>query len=169
MQEDEKYEIEYGQGISDEDYIDPSTQGTRRRPFGPKKHMSEVDNRVQRLYKRQLEGLTCRQLVLDHADKEQIGIATAWRDWNRVQELNSEDFKRERDTMAGRIFSMRNRLFHAAMKRGQMATAAQVLDSLAKMVGCDQVEQTNLLPDIRIRVERPDALPPSPPPALPEN
>jgi hypothetical protein len=161
MVEEEKYEIEYGQGISDEDYIDLKSEGTRRRPFGPKKHASEVENRVQRLYKRQLEGLTCRQLVLDHADKEQIGIATAWRDWNRVQQLNSEDFNRERENMAGRIFSMRNRLFHAAMKRGQMATAAQVLDSLAKMVGCDQVEQSNLLPDIRIRVERPDALPDS--------
>jgi len=159
MAEEEKYEIEYGQGISDEDYIDMKSEGTRRRPFGPKKHASEVENRVQRLYKRQLEGLTCRQLVLDHADKEQIGVATAWRDWSRVQQLNSEDFNKERENMAGRIFSMRNRLFHAAMKRGQMATAAQVLDSLAKMVGCDQVEQSNLLPDIRIRVERPDALP----------
>lgn len=161
MPEEEKYEIEYGQGISDEDYLDVKTQGTRRRPFGPKRHAAEVENRVQRLYKRQLEGLTCRQLVLDHADKEQIGIATAWRDWKRVQELNNEDFKLERENMAGRIFSMRNRLFNASMKRGQMATAAQVLDSLAKMVGCDQVEQSNALPDIRIRVERPDSLPES--------
>jgi hypothetical protein len=41
------------------------------------------------------------------------------------------------------------------MKRGQMATAAQVLDSLAKMVGCDQVEEKgNSVPDINIKIER---------------
>lgn len=155
MPEEEKYEIEYGQGISDEEYLDETTKGTRRRPFGPKRHAAEVENRVQRLYKRQLEGLTCRQLVLDHADKEQIALATAWRDWAKVQQLNNEDFKLERENMAGRIFSMRNRLFHASMKRGQMATAAQVLDSLAKMVGCDQAEEKgNSVPDINIKIER---------------
>jgi hypothetical protein len=156
MPEEEKYEIEYGQGISDEDYLDEKSEGTRRRPFGPKRHAAEVENRVQRLYKRQLEGLPCRQLVLDHADKEQIGIATAWRDWKRVQALNNEDFKLERDTMAGRIFSMRTRLFNSALKRGQMATSAQVLDSLAKMVGCDEPTHSSAIPDIRITVERPD-------------
>jgi hypothetical protein len=155
MPEEEKYEIEYGQGITDEEYLDEKTKGTRRRPFGPKRHAAEVENRVQRLYKRQLEGLTCRQLVLDHADKEQIALATAWRDWAKVQQLNNEDFKLERENMAGRIFSMRNRLFNASMKRGQMATAAQVLDSLAKMVGCDQVEEKgNSVPDINIKIER---------------
>ena len=155
MPDEEKYEIEYGQGISDEDYLDKKTIGTRRKPFGPKKSAAEVENRVQRLYKRQLEGLTCRQLVLDHADKEQIGLATAWRDWKKVQQLNNEDFKLERENMAGRIFSMRNRLFNASMKRGQMATAAQVLDSLAKMVGCDAAEEKgNSVPDINIKIER---------------
>ena len=109
MPEEEKYEIEYGQGISDDEYLDETTKGTRRRPFGPKRHAAEIENRVQRLYKRQLEGLTCRQLVLDHADKEQIALATAWRDWKKVQQLNNEDFKLERENMAGRIFSMRNR------------------------------------------------------------
>jgi hypothetical protein len=155
MPEEEKYEIEYGQGISDDEYLDETTKGTRRRPFGPKRHAAEIENRVQRLYKRQLEGLTCRQLVLDHADKEQIALATAWRDWKKVQQLNNEDFKLERENMAGRIFSMRNRLFNASMKRGQMATAAQVLDSLAKMVGCDQAEEKgNNVPDINIKIER---------------
>ena len=155
MPEEEKYEIEYGQGISDEDYLDKKTIGTRRRPFGPKRSAAEVENRVQRLYKRQLEGLTCRQLVLDHADKEQIGLATAWRDWKKVQQLNNEDFKLERENMAGRIFSMRNRLFNSAMKRGQLQTAAHTLDSLAKMVGCDDnTDKSNSVPDINIKIER---------------
>ena len=155
MAEEEKYEVEHGQGISDEDYLDESTIGKPRRAFGPKKSAAEVENRVQRLYKRQLEGLTCRQLVLNHAEREQIGVASAWRDWRRVQALNNEDFKLERENMAGRIFSMRNKLFNAAMKRGQMQTAAQVLDSLAKMVGCDQAEEKgNSVPDINIKIER---------------
>jgi len=155
MAEEEKYEVEHGQGISDEDYLDESTIGKPRRAFGPKKSAAEVENRVQRLYKRQLEGLTCRQLVLNHAEREQIGVASAWRDWRRVQALNNEDFKLERENMAGRIFSMRNKLFNAAMKRGQMQTAAQVLDSLAKMVGCDQAEERgNSVPDINIKIER---------------
>jgi len=155
MPEEEKYEVEYGQGISDEDYLDENTIGKPRRAFGPRKSAAEVENRVQRLYKRQLEGLTCRQLVLNHAEREQIGVASAWRDWRRVQALNNEDFKLERENMAGRIFSMRNKLFNAAMKRGQMQTAAQVLDSLAKMVGCDQAEEKgNSVPDINIKIER---------------
>jgi len=155
MPEEEKYEVEYGQGISDEDYLDENTIGKPRRAFGPRKSAAEVENRVQRLYKRQLEGLTCRQLVLNHAEREQIGVASAWRDWRRVQALNNEDFKLERENMAGRIFSMRNKLFNAAMKRGQMQTAAQVLDSLAKMVGCDQAEEKgSSVPDINIKIER---------------
>ena len=155
MPEEEKYEVEYGQGISDEDYLDENTIGKPRRAFGPRKSAAEVENRVQRLYKRQLEGLTCRQLVLNHAEREQIGVASAWRDWKRVQALNNEDFKLERENMAGRIFSMRNKLFNAAMKRGQMQTAAQVLDSLAKMVGCDQAEEKgSSVPDINIKIER---------------
>ena len=155
MPEEEKYEVEYGQGISDEDYLDENTIGKPRRAFGPRKSAAEVENRVQRLYKRQLEGLTCRQLVLNHAEREQIGVASAWRDWKRVQALNNEDFKLERENMAGRIFSMRNKLFNAAMKRGQMQTAAQILDSLAKMVGCDQAEEKgNSVPDINIKIER---------------
>ena len=155
MAEEEKYEVEHGQGIRDEDYLDESTIGKPRRAFGPKKSAAEVENRVQRLYKRQLEGLTCRQLVLNHAEREQIGVASAWRDWRRVQALNNEDFKLERENMAGRIFSMRNKLFNAAMKRGQTQAAAQILDSLAKMVGCDQAEEKgNSVPDINIKIER---------------
>ena len=58
--------------------------------------------------------------------------------------------------MAGRIFSMRQRLFHTSMKRGQMNTAAQVLDSLARMVGCDQPEESSTLPEIKVRIEKPE-------------
>ena len=69
MPEEEKYEIEYGQGISDDEYCDPKTVGKKKRPFGLRNSEALIENRVQRLYKRQLEGLTCRQLVLDHAER----------------------------------------------------------------------------------------------------
>ena len=107
--------------------------------------------RIQRLYRRQLEGLPVRQLVMEHATKEQIGIATAWRDWKGVYELVAEDFAQERDKMGSRIFAQRQRLFNAAMKRGQMQTAANILDSLARQVGCDQPEVSETLPEITLR------------------
>ena len=125
----------------------------RKKAYGPKSTKEAQLARVQRLYKRQLEGLPVRALVMDHAVKEQIGVATAWRDWKLVYELVAEDFARERTKMAGRIFMQRQRLFHAAMKRGQMQTAANVLDSLARQVGCDMPEQTDSLPEIRVTVE----------------
>ena len=41
------------------------------RPFGPKSTKEAQLARIQRLYKRQLEGLPVRQLVMEHAVKEQ--------------------------------------------------------------------------------------------------
>lgn len=140
----------------------------KQRPFGPKSTKEAQQARIQRLYKRQLEGLPVRQLVLEHAAKEQIGIATAWRDWKGVYELVAEDFERERTKMAGRIFMQRQRLFNAAMKRGQMQTAANVLDSLARQVGCDMPEQTSSLPEIRVTVEPPPEIAGSDTAQLPE-
>ena len=37
--------------------------------------------RVRRLYRRQLDGLSARALVYDHAEKESISLATGWRVW----------------------------------------------------------------------------------------
>ena len=128
----------------------------RLRPFGPKSTTEARNARIQRLYKRQLEGLPVRQLVMEHSVKEQIGIATAWRDWKGVYELVAEDFAKERDKMSSRIFAQRQRLFNAAVKRGQMQTAANVLDSLARQVGCDQPEVSETLPEIHVKIEKPD-------------
>ena len=146
----------------------PQDEIKKQRPFGPKSTKEAQQARIQRLYKRQLEGLPVRQLVLEHAAKEQIGIATAWRDWKGVYDLVAEDFERERTKMAGRIFMQRQRLFNAAMKRGQMQTAANVLDSLARQVGCDMPEQTSSLPEIRVTVEPPPEIAGSDAAQLPE-
>lgn len=143
-----------------EDEAEKRDEIKRQRPFGPKSTKEAQQARIQRLYKRQLEGLPVRQLVLEHATKEQIGIATAWRDWKGVYDLVAEDFEKERTKMAGRIFMQRQRLFNAAMKRGQMQTAANVLDSLARQVGCDVPTTNEILPEIRVRIDQPEQIPP---------
>ena len=43
-----------------------------------------IQARSQRLYSRQLEGKTTRQLVLEHAKIEGIAETSAWSDWSRV-------------------------------------------------------------------------------------
>ena len=53
--------------------------------------------RIKKLYMRQLEGLPAKQLVLDHARKEQVSEETAWRDWREVAKLNDQDFSLERE------------------------------------------------------------------------
>ena len=113
-----------------------------------------IEARRQRLYKRQLEGLTTRQLVLDHASKENIGVETAWRDWRQVKEWNDEDWEKDRTKMIARLQGMRMRLFNQAGKRGQLQTAAQVLDSLGKVLG-ESEETINLnTPQLSISVEK---------------
>ena len=55
-------------------------------------HAAVIRARRQRLYRRQLEGLTVRQLVLDHASKESVCEKTAWSDWKEVNTWNEEDW-----------------------------------------------------------------------------
>tara|TARA_A100001201_G_scaffold2739_3_gene6869 strand:- start:114 stop:350 length:237 start_codon:yes stop_codon:yes gene_type:complete len=57
--------------------------------------------RVRRLYKRQLEGLSSTALVYDHAEKEQVSIQTAWRDWADVKKIVDEDWKADPRKYAG--------------------------------------------------------------------
>ena len=112
-----------------------------------------IEARRQRLYNRQLEGLTTRQLVLDHASKENIGVETAWRDWSKVKEWNDEDWEKDREKMVARLQGMRMKLFNQAMKKGQLQTAAQVLDSLGRVLG-ESVENINInAPQLSISVE----------------
>ena len=102
-----------------------------------------IEARRQRLYKRQLEGMTTRQLVLDHASREQIRVETAWTDWRKVKSWNDEDWEKDREKMIGRLQGMRMKLFNQAMKKGQLQTAAQVLDSLGRVLG-ESVENINI-------------------------
>ena len=128
----------------------PIVQPNRKRV---RSAMSDVLKRSQRLYARQLEGKTTRQLVLEHASIEGISETTAWDDWNRVKVWNNEDWEKDRETLLPRLQAMRVRLFNKAVKKGQLQTAAQILDSLGKVIG-ESVETVNIqAPELSIRVE----------------
>tara|TARA_X000001388_G_scaffold55136_1_gene40561 strand:- start:71 stop:505 length:435 start_codon:yes stop_codon:yes gene_type:complete len=112
-----------------------------------------IEQRRQRLYKRQLEGLTTRHLVLEHSSREGVCVKTAWNDWKEVSKWNEEDWQKDRDNMISRLQAMRVRLFDRAVKKGQLQTAAQILDSLGKVVG-ESVETVNInAPELAIRIE----------------
>ena len=116
-----------------------------------------VEARVRRLYRRQLDGLSARALVYDHAEKEQVSIKTAWRDWAAVKELVDEDWKNDRENMLARLQHMRTKLFHQALKKGQLQTATQVLDSIGRVIG-ESVETVNIqAPEVTIKIQdKPD-------------
>jgi hypothetical protein len=130
------------------------TAEQKPRPYGTRNPNAYIEQRQQRLYRRQLEGLSARQLVLEHADREGCSVATAWRDWEVVNRWNSEDWNRDRENMLARLQTMRAKLFNAAIRKGQLQTAAQVLDSLGKVVNEAGVEsQAAAAPQLTITVE----------------
>ena len=123
------------------------------RVCGKRQPDAVIEARRQKLYSRQLTGKTTRQLVLEHAAKEQIGIDTAWSDWKKVKQWNDEDWEQDREKMISRVQGMRMRLFEQAVRKGQLQTAAQILDSLGKVLG-ESVENINInAPQLSIPVE----------------
>ena len=123
------------------------------RVCGKRQPDAVIEARRQKLYSRQLTGKTTRQLVLEHAAKEQIGIDTAWSDWKKVKQWNDEDWEQDREKMISRGQGMRMRLFEQAVRKGQLQTAAQILDSLGKVLG-ESVENINIsAPQLSIKVE----------------
>jgi hypothetical protein len=87
------------------------------------------------LYKRQLTGLTVRQLVLDHADREGIGEVTAWRDWDAVKQWNEQDWQKDRESIVSRLQGMRLRAIDAAIRKGQIGSAQLLMRDLGAVVG----------------------------------
>ena len=123
------------------------------RVCGKRQPDAVIEARRQKLYSRQLTGKTTRQLVLEHASREQIGVETAWSDWRKVKEWNDEDWEKDREKMISRVQGMRMRLFEQAVRKGQLQTAAQILDSLGRVLG-ESVENINInAPQLSIQVE----------------
>jgi hypothetical protein len=131
-------------------FNNPLAQPAKKRT---RSSVSDVLKRSQRLYARQLEGKTTRQLVIEHANIEGISETTAWQDWDKVKVWNNEDWEKDRETLLPRLQAMRVRLFNKAVKKGQLQTAAQILDSLGKVIG-ESVETVNIqAPELSIKVE----------------
>ena len=65
---------------------------TRRPRFVARSTAEKVQERAQRLYSRQLDGQTTRQLVIEHSKIEGISETTAWQDWDKVKHWNTEDW-----------------------------------------------------------------------------
>ena len=129
------------------------TQKRGRPRFVARSTAEKVQERAQRLYSRQLDGQTTRQLVLEHSKIEGISETTAWQDWDKVKYWNTEDWDKDRESMLPRLQAMRVRLFNQAVKKGQLQTAAQILDSLGKVIG-ESVETVNIqAPELSIKVE----------------
>ena len=109
--------------------------------------------RRQRLYRKQIEGLPARQLVIDHAIKENVTERTGWDDWEQVKKWNDEDWTKDRDNMIARIQTIRLRAIDKAMRKGQFMVVQSLLADLGKVVG-ESVETINIqAPELSIKVE----------------
>ena len=103
--------------------------------YGKRNPESVIEARQRRLYRQQQSGLSARALVFDHADRESIAVNTAWKDWKAVNKWNAEDFATDRVDLVARLNAMRFRAINMALKKGQLQSAAQMMDSLGKSVG----------------------------------
>ena len=124
--------------------------------YGKRNPNAVIEARQRRLYRRQLEGLPARQLVLDHADRESVSEKTAWMDWRVVNEWNAKDFEAERATMLSRLQAMRMRAIEKAIRKGQLSSAAMMMDALGRVIGEAAPETLALeAPNLTIKVEKP--------------
>jgi len=126
----------------------------KQRPYGRRNPDAVIEERRKRLYKRQLSGLTTRQLVLDHADRESIGEVTAWRDWEAVKQWNEEDWSKDRESIVSRLQGMRMRAIELALRKGQVGSAQLLMRDLGAVVGEVAPEaQAAAAPVLRVEVE----------------
>ena len=110
------------------------------------------------MYRHQQDGLTCRALVYEHMQREGVSESTAWRDWDQVREWNNEDFSKERESMVSRLASLRFKAIERAMRKGQLQTAAHLMDSLGRACGEGlDIEQAQYAPQLNISIETPGA------------
>lgn len=123
--------------------------------YGKRNPNAVIEERQKRLYRRQLEGLTTRQLVLDHASRESISEKTAWMDWRVVTKWNEEDWQKDREAMVSRLQAMRLRLINKAISKGNLQVAMLGLKDLGAHLGEAAIETQAALgaPTLQITVE----------------
>ena len=132
---------------------DSEGQDIKKKAYGSRNPDAVVEARRKRLYRHQLTGLPCRQLVLDHVAREGISEATGWRDWKAVQEWNSEDWSNEKETILARLMSMRFRAVDQALRKNQLTSAAQLMDAIGRAAGEGQQAIELNMPSISIKIE----------------
>ena len=118
---------------SEENYNGP-VNAEGKAVYGKRNPNAVIEARQRRLYKHQQSGLTSRQLVYEHADRESIALTTAWKDWAQVKRWNEEDWQADRESVVARLGSMRLRAINLALKKGQLQTAAILMAQLGACV-----------------------------------
>ena len=103
--------------------------------YGKRNAEQVIEARKRRLYKQLNNGLSLRQNVYAHADREGVSITTAWRDSEAVKDWYAEDFNKERETMVARLTTMRFRAIEGAMRAKNWQSAAALMDSLSRTFG----------------------------------
>jgi hypothetical protein len=73
--------------------------------------------------------------VFDHATREGVSVATAWRDYAVVQSWNESDWQEQKAKTVSRIQQMRLRCIDGAIRAKQFGTAQLLLRDLGAVVG----------------------------------
>ena len=118
---------------SEENYKGPKN-AEGKGVYGKRNPNAVIEARQRRLYKHQQSGLTARALVYEHAERESVSLMTAWKDWAQVKRWNEEDWNADRESVVSRLASMRFRAINLALKKGQLQTAAMLMQQLGACV-----------------------------------
>jgi hypothetical protein len=152
--EENEHELEMEEEEAEAEAETPAPVEKVNKPYARRNPNAMIEDRCRRLYKRQLDGLPIRHLVYDHASRESISLSTAWRDWEVVKQQNTKDWNIDRESILSRIQAMRLRVINAAIRKGQLQTAAMCLKDLGAVVNETGIEQQALLaPILNITVE----------------
>ncbi len=148
----------FERGDAKPDFKGP-TNSEGKMGYGKRNPEDVITQRQHRLYLRQMDGLTPRQLVFEHCTRESVSKSTGWKDWRAVQTWNATDFAGEREEMASRLTAARWRLFNKSVQKGHFQTAAAVLDSLSKTCGDgdQQMQDAAAAPQLSISIEAANA------------
>ena len=142
---------------SEENYTGP-TNAEGKSVYGHRNANQVIEARRRRLYKHMNNGMSLRQNVYAHADREGVSISTAWRDSEAIKEWYAEDFAAERETIVARLAAARWRAIDGAIRSKNWQSAASLMDSLGRAVGEGlEVEAAQHAPTLNISIEAPGA------------